>query len=104
MKITFTGQPEFKLYINSYAESSYDYTIAWNMDIDAPTSLPSSSTSGVKAHTSGKQSDPTAITSPTFTEVSYPNDGGTHFVWITYRKDSSADMYDDRGYVAIPQI
>ena len=28
--------------------------------------------------------------------------GGTHYVWITYRKDSSGSRNDDRGYVAIP--
>lgn len=99
MKFKFKGMPDFKLWINSYAESNYDYTIAWDMDRDYPTSNPSDSTSGVKAHTRGKQYDPTSISN--FTEVDYANDGGEHFVVVTYRKDSSASANDDRGYVAV---
>ena len=99
MKFKFKGQPNFKLWINSYAESNYDYTIAWNMDVDYPSSNPSSSTSGVKANTKGNQKDPTSITA--FTEVDYSNDGGEHFVVVTYRKDSSVNENDDRGYVAV---
>lgn len=101
MKFKFEGMPDFKLWINSYAESSFDYTVAWNLDVDYPTSNPSSSTSGVKANTSGKQHNPTNITA--FTEVDYANDGGEHFVVVTYRKDSriNANSNDDRGYVAV---
>lgn len=50
MKFKFKGMPDFKLWINSYAESNYDYTIAWNMDKDYPTGNPSTSTS-VLRHT-----------------------------------------------------
>lgn len=100
MKFKFKGMPDFKLWINSYAESSYDYTVAWNLDVDFPSSNPSSSTSGVKAHTSGKQYDPSnGLTA--FTEVDYANDGGEHFVVVTFRKDGSVNANDDRGYVAI---
>ena len=51
MKFKFKGQPDFKIWINSYAESSYDYTIAWNMDVDYPTSNPDFNSTGVKGHT-----------------------------------------------------
>ena len=100
MKFKFKGQPNFKLWINSYAESNYDYTIAWDMDKDYPTSNPSYADYGAKAHTSGKQYDP-ANSITAFTEVDYPNDGGEHFVVVTYRKDSSVNSNDDRGYVAV---
>jgi len=53
MYVRISGYETFKLYIRSYAESSYDYTLAFNPDVDV-TSNPSSSTTGVKAHTSGK--------------------------------------------------
>jgi hypothetical protein len=53
MYVRIEGYDEFTLYIRSYAESSYDYTIAFNPDVNV-TSNPSSSSSGVKAHTSGK--------------------------------------------------
>lgn len=99
MKFKFKGQPNFKLWINSYAESIYDYTIAWNMDVNYPTSNPSYNSTGVKAHTRGNQKDPTSISN--FTEVDYSNDGGEHFVVVTYRKDFSGTYNDDRGYVAI---
>lgn len=52
MYVRISGYDTFKLYIRSYAESNYDYTIAFNADVDV-TSNPSSSTTGVKAHTSG---------------------------------------------------
>ena len=99
MKFKFEGIPDFKIWINSYAESNYDYTVAWNMDVDYPTSNPGYNSTGVKANTRGKQYNPTNITA--FTEVDYSNDGGEHFVVVTYRKDSSANENDDRGYVAI---
>jgi hypothetical protein len=53
MYVRIEGYDEFTLYIRSYAESSYDYTIAFNPDVNV-TSNPSSGSSGVKAHTSGK--------------------------------------------------
>ena len=99
MKFKFKGMPNFKLWINSYAEFNCDYTIAWNLDVDFPTSIPTNISSGVKAHTKGNQKDPTSISN--FTEVDYSNDGGEHFVVVTFRKDSSVNAYDDRGYVAV---
>lgn len=114
MKITFRGQPNFKLYINSYAEGGYDYAIAWGLDKDLPTAFPSYDMPNAVASTKGKQSNPTSINN--FTEVGsyyddegdehfvYENDGGEHFVWITYRKDGSQNENDDRGYVAIPKL
>ena len=101
MKFIFKGVPDFKIYINSYAESNYDYTVAWNLDVDFPTINPSYSSTGVKAHTKGNQKDPTSISN--FTEVDYSNDGGEHFVVVTYRKDTISNVNDDRGYVAIKQ-
>lgn len=99
MKFKFKGMPDFKIWINSYAESCCDYTVAWNIDVNYPTSNPSSSTSGVKAHTQYQANNPTNITA--FTEVDYANDGGEHFVVVTFRKDGSVNNNDDRGYVAV---
>ena len=100
MKFKFKGMPDFKLWINSYAESKYDYTVAWNLDKDYPTRNPDYGSTGVKAHTYGKQYDP-ANGLTAYTEVDYPNDGGEHFVVVTYRKDSGGNSNDDRGYVAV---
>lgn len=45
MFITVNGHDELTIYINSYAESYYDYTIAFKPGYN-PTSLPSASTVG----------------------------------------------------------
>jgi hypothetical protein len=104
MYIKIKGYTTFTIYIRSYAESSYDYTVAFNLDTYTPskplTSNPSSSTSGVKAHTSGKQNSGTAIGS--YTKVEYTGiDRGEHYICIAYRKDSSVNSGNDRGYVLI---
>lgn len=100
IKLTIKNKPGFKLYINSYAESNYDYTIAWDLDTQ-PAASPAYNSTGAKAHTSGAQKDPAAGIS-NFTEVDYTNDGGTHTIYITYRKDSSVNANNDKGYIAIP--
>ena len=99
MQVKWLGYPDFSLYINSYGERSFDYTVAWQMDKDAPTSLPAYNSSGVVGHTYQKSANPTSISD--YTLVSYPNDGGEHFAWITYRKDSVASEFDDRGRIAV---
>ena len=101
MKVTIKNKPQFVLHINSYAESNWDYTIAWELDTE-PSSSPGYSSTGVKAHTRGNQVDP-ANGELAFTPVSYANDGGEHTIWITYRKDSSQHSNNDKGYVAIPE-
>ena len=53
MYARIVGYETFSIYIRSYAESNCDYVVAMNVDTDV-TSLPSASTSGVKASTSGK--------------------------------------------------
>ena len=101
MYIRISGYTQFTIYIRSYAESSYDYVVAMNLDVDV-TSNPSSGTSGVKAHTSGKQNSSQAIGG--YTKVEYTNiDGGEHFICVVYRKDSSVNSGNDRGYVLIEQ-
>lgn len=92
--------PNFKLYINSYAEGNYDYVVAYALDYDKPSSIPSYKSPGVISHTRGNQKSPSGGIS-NFTEVSYANDGGEHTIYIAYRKDSSASSNNDRGYVAI---
>lgn len=101
VKITFVGYENFTVYINSYAESVYDYTVAFGLDVDKPTSLPDSGTTGAVANTSGKQLSPSTVSN--YTKVEYPNDGGEHSIWICYRKDGSSASDDDRGYILIPK-
>lgn len=101
MYVRIDGYTSFTLYIRSYGESSYDYTLAFNLDVDV-TSNPSYTTSGVKAHTRGNQQSGQAIGN--YTKVTYTGiDGGSHFICIVYRKDSSVNSGNDRGYVLIPK-
>jgi hypothetical protein len=90
--ITIEGYENFTLYIGSYAESSYDYTIAFNVD----------STIIEKVTTKSFQYSPTSISN--FKKVEYTNlDGGVHTIQITYKKDGSDNSNNDRGYLLIPK-
>ena len=101
MYVRISGYDEFTIYIRSYGESNYDYTLAFNPDVDV-TSNPSYSTSGVKAHTRGNQQSGQTIGA--YTQVTYTGlGGGDHFICIVYRKDSSVNNGNDRGYVLIPK-
>lgn len=100
--VRLSGYSEVTIYIRSYAESTYDYTIAFNLDTDwTSTSVPSSTSTGVKAHTSGKQQSGQALTA--YTEVNYtgidPNT--SHFICVVYRKDGSTSRDTDRGYLLV---
>lgn len=53
MYVRIRGYETFKLYIRSYGESTYDYALAFNPDIDV-TSNPTYTTSGVKTTTLDK--------------------------------------------------
>ena len=99
MQVKWYGYPDFSLYINSFSERYSDYTVAWKMDKDAPTSLPSVTSDGVIANTYNESYGPVNISN--YKLVKYPNDGGEHFAWITYRKDKKNDKYHDRGRVAV---
>lgn len=101
MYVRISGYDEFTIYIRSYAESNYDYTLAFNPDVDV-TSNPSYTTSGVKAHTRGNQQSGQTI--EYYKKVTYTGlGGGDHFICIVYRKDGSVNNGDDRGYVLIPK-
>ena len=54
MYVRISGYNEFTIYIRSYAESNYDYTLAFNPDIDL-NSNPTYTNGNVKAHTRGNQ-------------------------------------------------
>lgn len=90
------------IYIRSYAESTYDFTVAFNLDTDwTSTSVPGFDSTGVKAHTRGNQQSGQALTS--YTEVNYTgiNPATSHFICVVYRKDSSASSGNDRGYLLV---
>lgn len=83
---------EITVHIMSRAESTYDYAMLG--DIDKELSNPTSSSSGVVAHTSGKQGRDISYT---FTSLSK----GSHFFYVFFRKDSSQDVSPDNGYFRV---
>lgn len=102
MYIDIENYENFKIFIRSYAESSYDYVMVSQLDTTITSGSSYSNTTLVKAHTRGKQSSTTSISGYTlveFTEI--PK--GKHRITVLYRKDSSANSGDDRGYVLIPK-
>ena len=96
MKVTFSGYTSLTCYINSYAETSYDYTIASSLDAS---SYP---TSGGYVSTSGFQYNPTTFSTSNWKTVTYtPNDTKEHYFYIVFRKDGSVNSNNDRGYFII---
>ena len=102
MYIDIMGYNTFNLYIRSYAEGNYDYVMVSQLDKTITGSTSYSDTTLVKAHTRGKQSSSTAISGYTLVEFTGINSGG-HRITVVYRKDSSSNSNDDRGYVLIPK-
>ena len=102
MYIDIDGCTNFKLYIRSYAESSWDYVMVSQLDKTLTYSSSYSDTTLVKAHTRGNQKSGTTIND--YTLVEFTNiPSGSHRIQIIYRKDSSGNSGDDRGYVLIPK-
>lgn len=102
MHITIRGYEKFKLYIRSYAESTYDYVMVSQLDKLITGNTEYTNNSLVKAHTRGNQNNGTTIDSYTLVEF---NDipTGIHTITIVYRKDLIVNSNDDRGYVLIPK-
>ncbi len=102
MYIDIDGCTNFKLYIRSYAESSWDYVMVSQLDKTLTYSSSYSDTTLVKAHTRGNQKSGTTIND--YTLVEFTNiPSGSHRIQIIYIKDSSGNSGDDRGYVLIPK-
>ena len=100
MKLECVGYTDLTLYIRSYAESTYDYTIASNAN--ASTYPKAYNDSTAKAHTRGIQKPGTTISD--YTEVKYTGlSGNNDTIYIVFRKDGSGNHNDDRGYVLIPK-
>jgi hypothetical protein len=100
MTITISGMTEFTCYIRSYAESNYDYVMIGQLD-QSITGTSSIEYNTVKAHTRGNQQSGTALSN--YTAVTYSGiDGGEHTITVVYRKDSSVNDNDDRGYLLVP--
>ena len=102
MYIDIYGYSNFKLYIRSYAHSSYDYVMVSQLDKTINYATDYANTELVKDHTRGSSNSGTAIDS--YKLIEFNNiDAGEHRISIIYRKDSSGSYNDDCGYVIIPK-
>lgn len=100
MTITINNLDAFTIYIRSYAETYYDYIMVSQLDVEINGNTSYQYSAAVKAHTRTTQNAGTDIYS--YTPVRFENiGGGEHTITIVYRKDSSGNSYDDRGYVII---
>lgn len=89
--ITINEYSNFKFYIRSYGEGSYDYVNVYDLD----------GANTIKATTKGKSNSGTTLSS--YTLVEFTNlDGREHTIKIVYLKDSSGNSGTDRGYLMIP--
>ena len=100
MKLECVGYTDLTLYIRSYAESSYDYTIASNAN--ASTYPKAYNDSTAKAHTKGNQKSGTSLSD--YTKVEYTGLSDNDIIYIVFRKDYGGALDDDRGYVLIPKV
>ena len=89
--VTVSGYSKVTVYARSYAESNYDYLEVGPLD----GTVTRGSSSNVLS-TKGRQSSTTYL-SHTFTI----EDKEQHTFQILYSKDSTSDVYDDRGYFYI---
>lgn len=95
-KVTWSGLESITFLYRSDGESNYDFLVINGLDKPKFTSAPSQSTSGILAHTYGKQ------TKTYFTLTIDTPDKGEHFVWFCYRKDGSVDSNSDRAFIGVP--
>lgn len=103
MFITINGYTSFTFKVRNSSEYYYDYVVVNNLD---DTTIPKwQPTVGSGTASSGKvyYSNKSASSTSTWHDVTFSNlDGGEHTITVTYGKDGSANVNDDRGYVAIP--
>lgn len=97
-KITINRPTNLTIYIRSYAESGYDFTMA---SIVNASNIPTSSTDDmVYAHTRVNQQSGTTLAS--YTKVVYYGLNPGDFIYVIFKKDGSTDSNADSGYVLIP--
>ena len=98
IKVQFNEIPDFTFLYGSYAESNYDYTVVFNLDVEINVSTnPRNITTNVAYSSKGQSS----WNAPNI-QGQFVNDGGVHFFDVGYGKDGSASNNNDRGYIAIP--
>lgn len=97
MRVYISGYDSYTFKIYSDAESNFDYTVVGALDYDwlSSTSTPAYNTANIVANTRGKQKQ--------WIDVSFDGMDTTveHFFDVIYRKDSSYNSGEDRGYIGL---
>ena len=87
------------VYIRSYAESNFDYTMISNPNVSSyPTAY---SSSDVKAHTRSEQNSSSTLAG--YKKVEYYGLKQKDYIYIVYMKDGGTDLGTDTGYLLIPE-
>lgn len=98
IKVQFSGIPDFTFLYGSYAESSYDYVVVFNLDVEINVSTNPRNITTNRAYSSQSNQNSSAPNR----QGQFINDGGDHFFYVGYGKDESTHSGTDRGYIAIP--
>ena len=86
------------VYIRSYADPDYDYTMISNPNVS---SYPTSLSSDVKAHTRSEQNSSSTLAG--YKKVEYYGLKQNDHIYIVYMKDGGTDLGTDTGYLLIPE-
>ena len=95
-KVTWSNLTSVTFKYMSSSEIKYDYLCVGKLDGEKFTSVPSDGSSNVYLSTEGK-------TSGTYYEFTIECDEGEHHIWFCYRKDSSSNEGEDRGFIGVPK-
>ena len=95
-KVTWSNLTSITFKYMSSSEMGYDYLCVGKLDGEKFTSLPSDGNSNVYLSTKGRESG-------TYYEFTIECDKGEHHIWFCYRKDSSGNKGEDRGFIGVPK-
>ena len=95
-KVTWSNLTSITFKYMSSSEMGYDYLCVGKLDGEKFTSQPSDGGSNVYLSTYEKESG-------TYYEFTIECDEGEHHIWFCYRKDSSGDNGEDRGFIGVPK-
>ena len=95
-KVTWSNLTSITFKYMSSSEMNWDYLCVGYLDGEKFTSQPSDGGSNVYLSTKGK-------TSGTYYEFTINCDEGEHHIWFCYRKNSSSNRGEDRGFIGVPK-
>ena len=95
-KVTWSNLTSITFKYMSSSEICCDYLCVGKLDGEKFTARPSDGSSNVYLSTKGK-------TSGEYYEFTIKCDEGEHHIWFCYRKDSSGNEGEDRGFIGVPK-